>query len=365
MDLPVIEDLRELFLQDIPLLDVRAPVEFNEGAFPSAINLPLIDDDERHVIGIRYKEQGQDAAIELGTELVSGELKDTRVAAWNNWIAQHPDGALYCFRGGKRSQISQRWIYEATGVALPRVKGGYKALRRFLLEELAQSIQSLSPIVLGGRTGSGKTLLLQQLGNRIDLERLAWHRGSAFGGHAQPQPSQIDFENALSIELLKHLHSTSKPIIFEDESRNIGSRHMPEALYDRLAQAPLIILEVSDEQRIVNSVNEYVHTALAEYQSLFGQDQGFNSWSEYLLNSLAKIQKRLGGERYKALKQIMQDAITEFQRTGDAAPHREWVKALLLDYYDPMYDYQITQKAKRIIFSGSPESIISYLNDQY
>ncbi|HIE54665.1 MAG TPA: tRNA 2-selenouridine(34) synthase MnmH, partial [Chromatiaceae bacterium] len=194
MELPEISDFRELFLQDRPLLDVRAPVEFADGAFPSARNLPLLTDRERHLIGIRYKESGQASATDLGRELIDGEPREQRVAHWKRFIEQHPQGALYCFRGGMRSRITQEWIYAATGVAYPRVKGGYKALRRYLLEELDRSITRLQPLVVGGRTGAGKTILLKQLDHAIDLEGLAWHRGSAFGRHATPQPTQIDFE---------------------------------------------------------------------------------------------------------------------------------------------------------------------------
>ena len=100
-------DYAGLFLGDIPLLDVRAPVEFAKGAFPTASNLPLLDDDERHRVGIRYKQQGQQAAIDLGNELVSGRKKSARLDAWREWHRAHPDGYLYCFRGGLRSRTTQ------------------------------------------------------------------------------------------------------------------------------------------------------------------------------------------------------------------------------------------------------------------
>ena len=136
MDLPQIDNYQQLFLSDTPLLDVRAPVEFLQGAFPRAINFPLINDEERHAIGIRYKQLGQDKAIELGHELVTGDTKEARISLWADFTHQHPQGALYCFRGGMRSKITQQWIFEKTGVVYPRIKGGYKALRRYLIDEL-------------------------------------------------------------------------------------------------------------------------------------------------------------------------------------------------------------------------------------
>ena len=116
---PQIEDLASLFLNDVPMLDVRAPVEFEQGAFPNAINIHLMTDEEREAVGIRYKEQGQDAAILLGAELVTEEGRAQRKKAWAEFFERHKDyksgkngggGVLYCFRGGLRSQISKQWI---------------------------------------------------------------------------------------------------------------------------------------------------------------------------------------------------------------------------------------------------------------
>src|SRR5690606_38752546 len=147
----------------------------------------------------RYKQLGQDAAIELGHRLVSGETKARRVAAWAEFAQNNPSGYLYCFRGGLRSQISQQWLEELTGVRYPRVIGGYKAMRAFLLGALQSAITECRFVVLGGLTGTGKTDVLRQLDNSIDLEAHAHHRGSSFGRHANAQPSQIDFENRLAI----------------------------------------------------------------------------------------------------------------------------------------------------------------------
>ena len=136
--LPLETDLRALFLSQRPLLDVRAPVEFAEGAFPHASNLPLLTDEERHQVGIRYKQQGQDAAIELGYALVDAPSKAARIAAWASWARQHPEGVLYCFRGGLRSRLTQQMLAQEAGIIVPRVAGGYKAMRRFLLETMQQ-----------------------------------------------------------------------------------------------------------------------------------------------------------------------------------------------------------------------------------
>ncbi len=364
MELPEISNFEELFLNDTPLLDVRAPIEFQAGAFPSAKNLPLLDDEERHLIGIRYKEQGQPAAIELGKELIDGQPKAQRTAQWQEFVTQHPEGVLYCFRGGMRSKISQQWIYEATGIAYPRIKGGYKALRNYLLDEVDRSIETIKPIVLGGKTGAGKTIAIHRLQNSIDLEGLAWHRGSAFGGHVTPQPSQIDFENRLSIALLKQRAAKRTKLIFEDESKAVGSRHIPHKLYDHMSISPLVVLDVSLQERIDNSIQEYVVAALKEYQQFYGDEQGFDKWAAYATHSLSRIEKRLGGLRYKEMNQKLQYAIQHLKQTGSPDAHGEWISQLLTDYYDPMYDYQIEKKKHRIIYSGSMQEILEYLQNR-
>ena len=111
IELPQTDDYRSLFLNKTPLLDVRAPVEFNQGAFPDAENFPLINNNERESIGKRYKHLGQDEAIKLGHQLVKGEVKSARVEHWETFFNKYPQGILYCFRGGMRSKISQQWIY--------------------------------------------------------------------------------------------------------------------------------------------------------------------------------------------------------------------------------------------------------------
>jgi tRNA 2-selenouridine synthase len=365
MELPQTDDYEKLFLEDVPMMDVRAPVEFEQGAFPHVENLPLMNNEERHDVGIRYKEQGQEKAIELGHQLVSGDIKACRVKDWEAFTNEHPDGVLYCFRGGMRSKITQQWIYEKTGIAYPRVKGGYKAMRRFLLNEIANAAKNLQPIILSGRTGTGKTVLLQRINESIDLEGIFNHRGSVFGIHATPQPSQIDAENQLAIKLLRFRQQHIKHIIFEDESANIGSRRIPEDLYARLKASPLLVLETPDEERVDVTFDEYITSALREYRDMYGDEDGFEQWSSYLLNSIDKIQRRLGGERHTELKNIMQNAITMHRAHDDTRPHREWIFRLLTEYYDPMYDYQLSKKVERVVYRGDREAILQYLRDTY
>jgi tRNA 2-selenouridine synthase len=364
--LPVIEDLRSLFLSGRPLLDVRAPVEFLEGAFPHTTNRPLMDNADREAIGTCYKQQGQEAAIALGMQRVSGEIREERVAAWANFVSEHPDGVLYCFRGGLRSRISQQLLFEKTGIQYPRVKGGYKLMRRFLLQQLQTLPAQLQPIILSGGTGSGKTHFLRTINQAIDLEGIANHRGSAFGAQAYKQPTQINFENTLAIALLRSIEQGQSALLFEDESRMIGSLHLPETFFGALSQAPLVLMQVPNEERVEISYQEYVVDNVQAFTTLHNGDEaaGFAAFSHYLLSSLDKIQRRLGGVRYQQARKMMQDALTEQARTGKTEAHYDVVRLILLDYYDPMYDYQISKKQDRLVFTGSPAEVREYLNAQ-
>ena len=354
---------RELFLNDVPMMDARAPVEFNKGAFPGVLNLPLMDDSERQRVGTCYKQHGQDAAIAMGHQLVSGQVKDERVAAWAAFAKANPHGYLYCFRGGLRSQITQQWLAEA-GIDYPRVIGGYKAMRTFLLETTQQAVAECDFVILGGLTGTGKTDVLVQLNNSLDLEGHANHRGSSFGKRATGQPMQIDFENRLAIDLLKQRARGVQQFVLEDEGRMVGSCTVPLALYQGMQEYPLVWLEDAFEDRVERILRDYVINLCAEFISLHGEEDGFRLYAERLLQSLSNIQKRLGGERYQRLLAIMQAALDEQQRSAAVDLHRGWIDGMLREYYDPMYVFQRESKASRIEFAGDQAAVIAYLAER-
>ncbi|MGL4315058.1 MAG: tRNA 2-selenouridine(34) synthase MnmH [Pseudomonas sp.] len=356
-------DYRALFLHDVPMMDMRAPVEFTKGAFPGSVSLPLMTDIERQRVGTCYKQKGQQAAIELGHELVSGKVKAERVEAWAAFAKAHPEGYLYCFRGGLRSQIVQQWLKEA-GIDYPRVIGGYKAMRTFLIETLDQAVAECDFVIVGGMTGTGKTEVVAALANSIDLEGHANHRGSSFGKRATGQPAQIDFENQLAIDLLKRRARGQQQFVLEDESRLIGTCSLPLSLSQGMQQYPLVWLEDSFEGRVERILKDYVTDLAAEFLAVHGEEQGFVCFAERLLQSLDNIQKRLGGERYLRLRAIMQDALDEQRRSGAVALHRGWIEGLLREYYDPMYAYQRESKASRIEFAGDANALLAYLRER-
>ena len=356
---PDTDQFRDLFLNDIPLLDVRAPVEFEKGAFPCSQNIPLLDNEQRAAIGTRYKEQGQDAAIELGWELATPAIKQQRIEAWTTYLAQHPEGYLYCFRGGLRSRLSQQLIHDA-GHDYPFIKGGYKAMRRFLIDELDEHSNMMPMIVIGGRTGSGKTLVIQALKSAVDLEALANHRGSAFGGQINRQPSQINFENALSIEVMKQRNKHKNTLFFEDESHLIGRLALPLNFLAALKKAPRVMLETPLEDRIRITLDDYVTKAVPVYKKQFGEAEGMLKFREQILGNLMRIRKRLGSDRFNELQNLFSEALDELDRSGSEEAFKPGIQLLLTDYYDPMYDYQLTQHKRHELFRGSHDELIAW-----
>ncbi len=357
--LPVTADYSRLFLQDIPLMDVRAPVEFAQGAFPCATNVPLLDDRQRELIGIEYKQAGQDAAIALGNRLATPEIRARRIAAWQAFAAAHPDGVLYCFRGGLRSRTTQQWLHDS-GVTLPLVQGGYKALRRFLLETLEQRCAAQRLILVSGRTGTGKTDLLLQLPASIDLEGLAHHRGSTFGYTTAPQPSQIDFENALAIGFLKHAHRhTQQPLFLEDESRLIGRIALPPVLQEAMKRAPLMVLEAPLPEREERVVRDYIQGQRAAYAQAYGEEAA-PRFADFVLHNLDRIRSRLGGERHQQLRDEWQQALVEFEISGSTDGFRPGIRRLLVEYYDPMYDYQLSRRSGDVLVRGEADVLLQF-----
>ncbi|TLX53747.1 tRNA 2-selenouridine(34) synthase MnmH [Stutzerimonas nosocomialis] len=358
-----ISDFRQLFLDGAPLVDARAPVEFAKGAFPGAVNLPLMTDIERQKVGTCYKQHGQQAAIELGHKLVCGKTKAERIQGWADFARAHPDGYLYCFRGGLRSQLVQQWLRDEAGIEYPRVVGGYKAMRSFLMETLDSALAECRFLLVGGLTGTGKTEVIAQLANGLDLEGLANHRGSSFGKRATPQPSQIDFENALSITLLRLRAAGHSQFVMEDEARLVGRCSIPLPLFQGMQHYPVVWLEDRFEGRVERILKDYVIDLCAEFIDEHGAE-GFAAFAVRLQESLSNIHKRLGGERYQRLAMLMDQALAVQSRTGEVDLHRGWIEGLLREYYDPMYAFQRESKAQRIEFAGEQEAVVQYLRER-
>ena len=339
-------------------MDMRSPQEFAHGAFPGAVNFPLLDDSERARVGKAYRESGREAALALGHSLVSGEIRAERLSQWQAFVRQQPRAVLYCYRGGLRSRIAQQWLAES-GVSLPRVSGGYKALRRYLINRLEQHSNDQRFMILGGRTGSGKTRLLDSLDTGIDLEGLANHRGSAFGPRVINQPGQIDFENRLAVGFLKLDLQPGDLVFLEDESRAIGSLSVPGELHERMRAAPLAVIEEPRQQRAAVILSDYIQCNFLEYRH-HDPDNYWQAFEDYLLQSLGRIRRRLGDALFREVAADMHEALKTQQGQGEMDAHLQWIIKLLTHYYDPMYDYQLQKKLSRVVFRGNSQEFLRW-----
>lgn len=320
--------------QEISLWDVRTPDEFALGHIPSANNLPLFDNEGRAIVGTMYKEQGHDAAVREGLELVGSKLAE--YVHQVDKVAKGKAVGIYCWRGGMRSG-SMAWLLDMAGYEVYQLTGGYKAFRQYVLSLFSQSYAFQ---VLSGNTGSGKTEVLHALAAQgaqvIDLEGLANHKGSAFGGLMQPpQPCQQDFEHML-FQVLR-AYDPSKPIWVEDESKGVGRCFVPDDMWHQMQTSPVHVIDVPMHERVARLVADYADA----------DDQG-------LKMAIEGIQKRLGGARTKA--------------AFEALDHQDYgaVAEMMLHYYDAYYEKSLKRRNHLVTYrfdaqAQSPEAIAKAL----
>ena len=328
-------------------IDLRSEKEFDKGTIPCSINIPILSNDEFENVGKEYKNKGQEAAINLGLQLVKGDLKNKRIDAWKNHLNNNPGCFIFCYRGGLRSKIAQEWL-EKENIIVQRISGGYKNFRSNILDEHVNSKYDINKwMIIGGLTGSGKTALLSQFKETIDLEKIANHRGSAFGKNISPQPSQADFENELTLKYINHSHSN---ILLEDESRSIGRVTLPGTWYEKMQSSKLVVLKISTDERVNNILDEYV------LQILKTSNNVQELLNQYLF-SLEKIKKRLGDKLFKEISDLMIKAF----KMNHLDSHKKWISKLLIEYYDPMYNYKLKLRKEYIVHIGDDISCFNYI----
>ncbi|WP_304524925.1 tRNA 2-selenouridine(34) synthase MnmH [Halomonas sp. I5-271120] len=359
MNLPQIDPSLDLLRERRRLIDVRAPVEFAQGGLPGAVNLPLMDDEERHRVGIAYAQQGQQAAIELGQRLVAGGIKRARMEAWQQELEQYPDAVLYCFRGGLRSETAQQWLWDA-GIERPRIRGGWKAMRKLICDHV-DAASERPMLVVSGLTGSAKTPLINGLGQGLDLEGCARHKGSAFGRHPMPAPSQINFEHAIGMGLL-NLEDPQGPAVVEDESRHIGAANVPLIFWRGMEEAPRIRVEMPLDWRLAQIRKDYIDDLWALYQGQYGDWLGWALMRKQLSTALGRLRKRLGLARLQRLQRLQTLAFREHER-GNRQAHEAWLGPLLTEYYDPLYRHQLEKHPHTFLHVGDWDSCLEFAKD--
>lgn len=358
----ITNDYKNIIINELPLLDVRASIEFEKGAFINSTNIPILTTDERHTIGICYKEKGNEEATKLGYEIVSGKNKQNKLDRWERFLKKNPEALIYCFRGGSRSTIAQEWIVNELGINITKLEGGYKEFRNYLINALDPCNIYGKPIVLTGYTGSGKTEILKKVNNAIDLEGIANHRGSAFGGYLTPQPTQINFENNLAYEVIKHIHKGYKHIIIEDEGKNIGKSFIPTKFYEFIHNGNVVLLDSTLEERINNILNDYVILAQKQYIDFYNNiELGMQKWYENIESSMLRLKQKLGGSKLKIVLEELRNAFKNQCSTNDYYHHTKWIELFLVNYYDPMYKHSISKDERNIIYKGNKESVLEFL----
>jgi len=305
-------------MQNVPVIDVRSPGEFEKGHIPGATNVPLFTNEERAAVGTIYKQKSQEEAIALGYTFVTPKLdhfinKAKELNSKNGIV-------IHCWRGGMRSKAFAEHLGRNGIEQVFLIEKGYKAFRTKVLSTFEEEY-TLN--ILGGFTGSGKTEILLELKNQglqvIDLEGLAKHKGSAFGGIGfTEQPSVEQFENNLFWKWKEF--DTSKPIWIEDESRSIGNVLIPQGLYENLREQPVIFLDIPRSERakfLVAGYGECDNTELAA--------------------AINRISKRLGG--------LNAQLALEYLENNDYLS----VAELTLSYYDKFYARGLGKRNPKLV----------------
>ena len=308
-----IDDFLKLRAQ-LPIVDVRSEGEYQQGHIPAARNIPILNNAERVAVGTDYKQKGQQEAIRTGFRLVGPRLLDivTEAEKVGKEILVH------CWRGGMRSGNFCQLVGMAR-VKTHQLAGGYKAYRAKALESYKLP---LPLIVISGCTGSGKSEILRALKNRgeqiIDLEHLASHKGSAFGGlMLPPQPTTEQFQNNLFEEI--SLLDLTKRIWIEDESIAVGGIFLPEGLWRQMRASPLVEIDLDKEMRIKRLVAEYGPADRGKF-----------------MEAMTRLTKKLGGQHFKAAREkLLLDDMTS-------------VIDILLTYYDKAYKNGLERDQPRV-----------------
>lgn len=300
------EESRKL---DNPLyIDVRSPAEYAEDHIPGAINLPIFDNEERREIGTLYKMVSREDAVKRGTE-IGGK----RIGAIIDSIMKYREReiVIYCARGGMRSG-SVASLVNSLGIKTWRIREGYRSYRSFVTGFLDSAAIKPALFVLQGLTGAGKTEILGFIENSIDLEAMAGHRSSLFGGIGLEQNSQKAFET----QLVTRLHELEKSgyAVIEGESKKIGNLHIPENIFMQMRRAPVIYIDTPVERRVAIITKEYAR---------------FND-HERIMEIVRSLTKKLG-----------QKKTDELQGLYTAGKIDEFVRMLLVDYYDNLYRHTL------------------------
>jgi len=294
---------------EVLYVDTRSPGEFKLDHIPDAVNIPILDNEERAFIGTIYKQVDPDLAVEEGRDIY-----ETKISQIKKELLKYKKNQLviYCFRGGLRSKTIAE-LGEKIGLKVYQLKGGYKNYRKHVRHNLEKFKPNPKLIVLHGLTGCGKTDLLQKFENKLDLEGFAQHRSSVYGAIALKPNTQKMFESLLYAELRRL--DNEEFLIIEGESRKIGNIIIPEFLWKAMKKGKNVKVESSMKER----VNRLV--------SIYTSDDSSIAMTRQITESL---RQKLGNK-----------VVLELCEYLDKKDIDSFMKLLLEKYYDPLYKYSI------------------------
>ena len=329
------------------IIDLRSPLEYEQGTILNAINIPLLDNEARKIVGTLYKEDQKEAyreGLKVGMSrlpVIFDQILKLKEEQPSKEIV------LFCFRGGTRSKSVQAML-EVLNIHTYKLDGGYKAYRRYVIVNLPLYLNKINWLVLTGNTGCGKTLILQRLLNEdypvVDLENHANHRGSVFGSLGLGSSvSQCNFESNLFLILKKYVDNNITNIFIECESKKIGNISLPKELYDKMQISPHILINVSIDRRVEIISKDYGSVDIDDEQikEIIKNNQYFkvvlgNKWVDGILGDI------------------------------EQKDYNTFVRKMLLDYYDKLYSHSQSKYTYDLaITSDSENEIIAILKEYY
>ncbi|KAA0258593.1 tRNA 2-selenouridine(34) synthase MnmH [Deferribacter autotrophicus] len=341
----ILEDVLNKGLSNFNLIDVRSPSEFLEDHLPNAVNIPILDDEERAIIGTIYKKEGAHTAKFKGIEIVSPKLPTLMNQVKDIVTKNNKNTIMYCWRGGDRSEAMVAFS-KLSGLNVSKLKGGYKTFRKFVFNFFEYQLgSSYKPktIVIYGPTGSAKTTILRTLKSEdfpiIDLEGGAAHKGSSFGFIGEPEFPHIT-QKYFETKIWKDFYDSNYNnfVILEGESKKIGKVTIPNSLFNMMNTGISILVNPSIDFRVKYTLDNYLPYSDENSISI----------------ALSKIKKYLG-----------QQKVSELFEYYKQKRYSDFVYNLLVNYYDPLYKKSLPAKIDYIITYESIEEGLKNVKEIY
>lgn len=306
------------------IIDVRSPLEYEEDHIIGSINCPVLNDQERIIVGTIYKKESTFKAKIIGSSLtarnIAKHIEEKFINQQGSW-----QPLVYCWRGGQRSKAFSIILSEV-GWRTCQLEGGYKKYRNEVINFLNRIGSKLKIILISGKTGSAKTKILQNIklqgGQILDLENLANHKGSLLGKiPGLKQPSQKLFESKLYHQI-KQL-DLRKNVYIEAESSKIGNIHIPKTIWAKMIVSPRIEIEADLELRSSFLLKDY----------------------RYMCENPELIKPIIYGLKNRLSKKLINDWL-------ELITKKLWLdltKSFLENHYDPSYSSNTIKNDRKVI----------------